>query len=49
MLQGTIRSDDFEHDTAQQCWNNIATIQNNVAPVLQHCVALKIVVANRPV
>ena len=33
--------------TPLQCWNNIATIQNNIATTLQRCVALKIVVANR--
>ena len=30
-----------------QCWNNVAIIQNNIATMLQRCVALKIVVANR--
>ena len=30
-----------------QCWNNIVTFRNNVATVLQGCVALKIVVVNR--
>ena len=30
-----------------QCWNNVVTIQNNVGAMLQRCVALKIVVANR--
>ena len=49
MLQGTIRNDDFQRNTALQCWNNVASIQNNVAAMLQRCVALKIVVANRPV
>ena len=30
MLHGTIRNDDFQRNTALQCWNNVATIQNNV-------------------
>ena len=41
MLNGTIRN------TALQCWNNVVTIRNDVATMLQRCVALKIVVANR--
>ena len=49
LLHGTIRNDDFKRNTELQCWNNVATIRNNVPTVLQHCVALKIVVANRPV
>ena len=47
MLQGTIRNDDFYCNTELQCWNNVVTIRNNVATMLQRCVALKIVVANR--
>ena len=39
--------DDFELNTELQCWNNVVTIGNNVATVLQRCVALKIVVENR--
>ena len=31
MLHGTIRNDDFLRNTAQQWWNNVATIRNNVA------------------
>ena len=31
----------------EQCWNNVGTIRNNVATMLQRCVALKIVVVNR--
>ena len=46
MLHVTIRNEDFYRNTALQCWNNV-TIQNNVATILQSCVALKIVVANR--
>ena len=30
-----------------QCWNNVGTIRNNVATMLQSFVALKLVVANR--
>ena len=41
MLHGTIRNDDFLHNTAPQCWNNVVTIPNNVATMLlQRCVAL---------
>ena len=47
MLRGTIRKDDFQRNTALQCWNNVATIRNNVATMLQRCVVLKIVVTNR--
>ena len=47
MLHGTIRNDDFQGNTTLQCWNNVVTIRNNVATMLQRCVALKIVVANR--
>ena len=32
---------------ALQCCNNVVTIRNNVATMLQRCVVLKIVVANR--
>ena len=49
MLHETICNDDFLRNTALQCWNNVVTIRNNVATMLQRCVALKIVVANRPV
>ena len=47
MLHGTIRNDDFQGNTALQCWNNVATIRNNFATMLQHSVALKLVVASR--
>ena len=47
MLHGTIRNDDFERNISLQCWNNVVTIRNNVAAMLQRCVGLKIVVANR--
>ena len=49
MLHETICNDDFQRNTALQCWNYVATIRNNVAAMLQCCVALKIVVANRRV
>ena len=32
---------------SKQCRNNVVIIRNNVATMLQRCVALKIVVANR--
>ena len=41
MLHGTIRNDDFQRNKALQCWNNVVTIRNNVATMLQRCVALK--------
>ena len=47
MLHETIRNDDLKRNTALQCWNNVGTIRNNVATMLQSFVALKIVVANR--
>ena len=47
MLHRTIGNDDFSCSTALQCWNNVVTIRNNVATMLQRCVGLKIVVANR--
>ena len=31
MLHGRIRNDDFQRNTALQCWNNVVTIRNNVA------------------
>ena len=31
-------------NTALQCWNNVVTIRNNVATMLQRSVALEIVV-----
>ena len=33
-------------NTVLQCWNNVVAIPNNVATMLRHCVALKIVVMN---
>ena len=38
ILHGTISKDDFQRNTALQCWNNV---RNNVATMLQRCVALK--------
>ena len=48
MLHETIRNGDFKRNTALQSWNNVATIRFNVATMLLRCVALKIVIANRP-
>ena len=31
MSHETIRNDDFQRNTVLQCWNNVVTIQNNVA------------------
>ena len=45
MLRGTIRNDDFWHNTALQCWSNVVTIRNNDETMLQRCVELKVVVA----
>ena len=47
MLHDTIRNHDFKRKTALQCWNNVVTIPNNIVTMLQRCVALTIVVANR--
>ena len=41
--------DDFQPNTALQCWNNAVTIRNNAATMLQRYVALKTSVGNRPV
>ena len=38
ILHGTISKDDFQRKTALQCWNNVVTIRNNVATMLQRCV-----------
>ena len=49
ILQETIRSDDFWHNRAlQHCWD-IVLNACNIVPTLQRCVALIMVVANRPV
>ena len=34
MLHETISNDDFQRNTALQCWNNVVTIRNNVATML---------------
>ena len=48
MLQDTIRKDDFYRNTAlQHCCDIVSNGYNILA--LQRCVALKVVVANRPV
>ena len=50
MLHETIRNDDFLRNTALQ--NDCCDIVSNgynIVPTLQRCVAVKIVVANRPV
>ena len=49
MLHETIRNDDFERNTALQHCYDIVSNGSNIVPTLQRCVALKIVVANRPV
>ena len=46
-LHGTIRKDGFHGNTALQCWNNVVAIRSNVATMLQRCVALRIIIANR--
>ena len=48
ILQETIRNDDFWHNRAlQHCWD-IVLNACNIVPTLQRCVALIMVVANRP-
>ena len=49
MLHETVRNDDFRHNTALQHCCDIVLNACNIVPTLQRCVALKIVVANRPV
>ena len=49
MLHETIRGDDLERNTALQHCYDIVSNGSNIVPTLQRCVALKIVVANRPV
>ena len=48
-LHEMIRNDDFYRNTALQHFCNIVSNGYNIVPALQRCVALKIVVANRPV
>ena len=38
----------FTTNTALQCQIDVATMRNNVTTMLQRCITLKIVVANRP-
>ena len=47
LLHGKIRNDDFWCNTALQCWNNVVSIINNVATMLQRFVEAKIVLVNR--
>ena len=49
MLQETIRNDDFKRNAALQRCSYIVSNCYNIVPTLQPCVALEIVVANRPV
>ena len=49
MLQGTICNDDFQRKTALQHCCDIVLNGCNIVATLQCCVALEIVVANRPV
>ena len=48
MLHETIRNDDFEHKIALQHCCDIVSNGYNIVLALQRCVALNIVVANRP-
>ena len=49
ILHEKIRNDDFWHNRAlQHCWD-IVLNPCNIIPTLQRCVALKMVVAYRPV
>ena len=45
----TIRNDDFQRNTVSQHCCDIVSNGYNIVPTLQLCVALKIVVSNRPV
>ena len=49
MLHEPIRNDDFLRNPVLQHCCDIVSNSYNIVPTLQHCVALKIVVANRPV
>ena len=48
--KGDVTRDDLQRrflaQHGVQCWNSVVTIRNDVATMLQRCVALKIVVAN---
>ena len=43
---GMIHNDNFQRNTALKCSNTVVIIHNNVTTMLQHCVVLKIVIAN---
>ena len=47
MLHDTICNNDFKRNTALQHCYDIVSNSDNIVPILQRCVALKIVVANR--
>ena len=47
MLHGTRRNNGFRGNTALQYWNNVVTIRNNVATMLQPFVVLTVVIVNR--
>ena len=49
MFHETIRNDDFSRNTVLQYCCDIVSNGYNTVPALQRCVALKIVVAHRPV
>ena len=49
MLHETNRNDEFQRNTALQHCSDIVLNSYSIVPTLQHCVTLKIVVANRPV
>ena len=49
MLNGTIRNEDFSRNTELKHCCDIVSKGYNTVLVLQNCVELKIVVANRPV
>ena len=49
MLHETIRNDNFKLNTALQHCCGIVLNGYNIVPTLRRCVALKIVIVNRPV
>ena len=49
MLHETIRNDDFQRNTALQHCCDILSDSYYIVPTLQSCLALKIVLSNRPV
>ena len=46
MLYETIHKDNFKHNTAFQCWNNVAAIRNNVVLLCctknRHCKSFRV-------